>query len=746
MAQRIANAGEAVYEHVGGLMGWRTRQVVEVMLLDNTDDGNGNAIPVPYNTIHLWIAAPEDLSELGEYDDYLQQLITHEFTHIDHMDNITGLPALVNAILGKIYPPNAAQPRWILEGIAVYSETRNTGGGRLRSSYWNMFMRADALNDQFNSLDQLSSEGPDRWPYGDMYYLYGSFFIDYITRRFGEQALAQISSYYGGQLIPAGINRAVQRATGSTYEQLYPQFLADLRERFTAERVAVEARGLREGEQITHQGELLRYPRFLPDGHTVAYQASDGMTHTMFRTIDVGAVGGPIARPINSDWSEATSGWGLSPDGTRMVLSDTGFFRDIYFYRDLYERRTELTARGGLITHDNHAISDGLRAEYPDISPDDDHIAFTSQHRGTSTLFEMSSTDHISHQLLRVREYEQVYTPRYSPDGREIVFSQWQRGGYRDIRILDRASGAVRDITHDRAVDYEPIFSPDGRYVVWSSDRTGIANIYAMELATGTIRQVTNVLYGAYMPTLSPDGNTLVYVGYGPRGWDLYRMPFNPALWIDPGAERAYGTPWIETPPVASHVEPYSPLRTLLPHAFSLQLTNDGFGEQIGMITQGTDITGIHSYRALLSLGCVRGDPSFDLQYTYSGLWPTLSLHLYRSVTLARWNVGVWSPSYPQDLWGGSAALSVSFPSLFTSNSVAFDYEAQFVGILGRLPTDQFFDPSELATYPPFRGWVAGVRASWSFSQAFRYGQSISLQEGYGAVVSVHATDPAREQ
>ena len=51
-----------------------------------------------------------------------------------HVDNISGIPALMNAVLGKTSAPNQVQPRWVLEGLAVALETEHTGGGRLRSS------------------------------------------------------------------------------------------------------------------------------------------------------------------------------------------------------------------------------------------------------------------------------------------------------------------------------------------------------------------------------------------------------------------------------------------------------------------------------------------------------------------------------------------------------------------------------------------------------------------------------------
>ena len=78
-------------------------------------------------------------------------------------------------------------------------------------------------------------------------------------------------------------------------------------------------------------------------------------------------------------------------------------------------------------------------------------------------------------------------------------------------------------------MDMDPRFTPDGRFVVFASDRTGIANIFAYELATKRLFQVTNVLSGAYQPAISPDGRRLVFTGFTSDGFDLWTMPFDPA-------------------------------------------------------------------------------------------------------------------------------------------------------------------------------------------------------------------------
>ncbi|HEY8039948.1 MAG TPA: hypothetical protein VIF15_09155, partial [Polyangiaceae bacterium] len=142
VAQHVATLAEAIYDRLSPAVGWAPGSLTEILLTDQTDSANGSASALPYNVVNLNVTAPDDMSPLGDVDDWYLELLTHEYTHILHTDHIEGIPALINRILGKTLAPNQLQPHWLLEGLAVFEESTYTSGGRLRSSMWNMWMRA----------------------------------------------------------------------------------------------------------------------------------------------------------------------------------------------------------------------------------------------------------------------------------------------------------------------------------------------------------------------------------------------------------------------------------------------------------------------------------------------------------------------------------------------------------------------------------------------------------------------------
>jgi Tol biopolymer transport system component len=71
------------------------------------------------------------------------------------------------------------------------------------------------------------------------------------------------------------------------------------------------------------------------------------------------------------------------------------------------------------------------------------------------------------------------------------VFDALEAGSsQRDIYWMT-VGGTPEKLIESDADDIQPRFSPDGRYIVFSSDRSGNWDVYIYEIATGTYYQVT---------------------------------------------------------------------------------------------------------------------------------------------------------------------------------------------------------------------------------------------------------------
>jgi hypothetical protein len=760
VARHVATLVESIYARLVPAVGWAPSERTEIALTDQTDYANGSATALPYNAIQLFVTAPDDMSPLGDVDDWYLELVTHEYTHILHTDHIEGIPALVNRILGKTLAPNQVNPRWMLEGLAVFEESARTSGGRLRSSMWNMWMRADVLEHNEAPLDVFSNT-PRRWPQGNIWYLYGSFFMQWIAETYGEQAIRGMIDDYARQIIPYAINRSIRRVTGRTFEDLYVAWMDSLERSFDAQARAIRARGIRDGVRVTHTGNTVDHPRWIPanawSGHAgeLAVYIDDGHTLGGYWALplvrdDKGRVTG--SRERSRDLLIRMNGpGGLSfmPDGAA-VFSTQDIHDNLFLFDDLFELPTQRKSPSGL-EGARVRWSDGWRALDPSVSPDGRRVVFTSNHRGTTRLMIADVVPSAStageHAVANARalaageEFDQAYTPRWAPDNRHVAYSSWARGGYRDVRIVDTFDGSVLDVTHDRAIDGDPAFSPDGRWLFFHSDRTGVMNVYAYEIATGQLRQVTNVVNGAYQPEPSPDGRSLAYLGYTHDGYDIFVMPLDPANWLDPLPYEETRPPAPPEPPTIPVVyKAYDPWLTMQPRAYSVQITPGLFGEESIVTVTGSDIAGQHGFTANLTTEWERPEIEGGISYTYSRLPFDVNASVYRQIAPSSYNLGSHTLPWVQTTVGASTGISYSIPRAFDAQSFGLQYS--FSSITGKLQTPpSALNPYDTPSYPT-RGLLGSLHLGWAYSNATGFLWSVGNEQGFDVSASVDLSEP----
>jgi Tol biopolymer transport system component len=98
-----------------------------------------------------------------------------------------------------------------------------------------------------------------------------------------------------------------------------------------------------------------------------------------------------------------------------------------------------------------------------------------------------------------------------SPGGQQIVFDLMG-----DLYLLPIAGGVAKRITSGPAIDTQPRFSPDGRRIVFLSDRSGTYNVWTCEVTGDALHQVTHsaptrrYLREFIQPQWTPDGRAIL--------------------------------------------------------------------------------------------------------------------------------------------------------------------------------------------------------------------------------------------
>ena len=131
----------------------------------------------------------------------------------------------------------------------------------------------------------------------------------------------------------------------------------------------------------------------------------------------------------------------------------------------------------------------------PDLSKDGKLLTFLSNRSGKAMIYlaDPSGKEKSVKRIGFVGQFNA--TPRFSPEGSEIVFSSWMDNSF-DIFKIKKDGSQIYRLTKNFGSNEEPSFSPDGEFIAFSSlklkrRRRSVQNIYIMDSDGGIRGQIT---------------------------------------------------------------------------------------------------------------------------------------------------------------------------------------------------------------------------------------------------------------
>ncbi|MCX7785689.1 MAG: hypothetical protein N2201_05625 [candidate division WOR-3 bacterium] len=615
LAKKVAWYCEDVHKRLSLFMRWKPKGKTNVVLSDFYDYVSGWATPFPNNLIFLSPTFPKDM--LVNYNDWLEYLITHEYAHILHMDMALGLPRLLRKIFGRIVLPNVAMPLFFHEGFSVFNETKFTGKGRCQSTYHKMQLRTAVLEKNLFPVDKCVTYELAQFPGGETPYLYGGEFYAYLAQRYGKEKLVDYSRKHSSGL-PLFINIRAKQVFGKSIYALWRDWQKEIINEYQTEIESILQNPLTPSTKLTNEGFYLDSPVFSRDGNEIYYLSQNSHEFPAIKVLDLTEnktktlLKKIISSPLN-----------ISQDGTKLIFSIREVYKNYYIYDDicLYDLTTKKLKR----------ITNGLRASDPDLSLEGNKIIFVGNELGQTNLFLMDLENQEKIPLTHSDGNMQYANPRFSPDGKKICVAIWQQGGFEDLYLFNLETGWLTPITQDQALDIHPCWSSDGEYLLFSSDRNGVFNIYAYYLKQSRTYQITNVLTGAFRPTLSPDNKRLAFLLYSANGYNIHIMDINLdsiSLITTNIAPLGSLENDIQPDTIQATLYYYSPFPSVLPQ-FWLPIAQYYNSWSIGALTYGADALLQHSYLIQGFYNLQDKKPSIYLDYIFDRYQPTIQISGY---------------------------------------------------------------------------------------------------------------------
>lgn len=528
----------------------------EVVVLDD-DRGGGFAFP-NFNMVAIW-ANDMDFNLRGTHD-WLEDVVTHEYAHIvsiwssfklppwmvytqgghfSHPNNLSEVgradkegnrkrisfrTEVLHVFPGDILPP------WFFEGIAQFESSRH--GSDRWDTHRDMILRTLTMSNTLLSWDHMAvftGKGDDY----EKTYNHGFSMVRYITETYGYEAVVSILRE-SSKFFRLNFDRSIKEVLGISARELYRDWQRWLEKRYNKQVKEIGEQVY--GRKINKEGYDNRWPRFSPDENEIYFVSNAKNDYSLrgfysYSLLDTVEDDKRIKReplPVKDFYSIHDSSGLIAFSSTKSPKSTLPFNEGGVRVRDVFidtlppEKKTfrfpwqkterQVTQKASLFA--------------AAFSPTGDRLAAT-HHRHDRYYLCITDTTGVNLRVVypdttdTIVNIQTIYSLDWSPDGSRIAMSYIDRNN-RKVGIYDTTSGeftVVCDTKHD---ERDPRFNDGGTRLYFSSDRTGIFNIYRLDFEEPKLERLTNVSGGAFAPDVSAGEDKLVYVNYDKDGYGIY--------------------------------------------------------------------------------------------------------------------------------------------------------------------------------------------------------------------------------
>jgi hypothetical protein len=511
------------------------------VLVSNDATSGGWALALQ-NTIAIWV---NDMDwNMRGTPNWLENVIAHEYAHIVSISASYKMPAWMPYVQAGSFShsnksgrvsamhifPSEVLPPWFFEGIAQY-ESLLQGGDRW-DSHRDMILRTLTRSDSLLSWDDMSVFN-GRFDNFEKAYNHGFLLVKYIAETYGEESIRMIlrESARFGRLV---FDNSIKAVLGITGRDLYAEWTGHLQNSYGEK--LTDLGDTTQAKCLTKDGFNNFNPRFSHDEMRILF-TSNGKSDSFRRTLHSYNRNDTLEeeKRIRLEMPLVRGAYTLHPTEDRLLYSSLKFPKKVS-YQFKYENPVwdlftyPLTADSAKVKFKKKELNRITTLENwtsGAFSPTGEKLAAARLINDHAYLAIGDSSGENFHLVypapedsLRMRA---IYSVDWSGDDRYIALSYLDRD-YRKVglySLIDSTFHVISDTTCDSR---DPRFSRDGKNLYFSSDQTGIFNIYKLELATGDLSRITNVSSGAFTPDISKDENELVYSAYTGDGYKVFLL------------------------------------------------------------------------------------------------------------------------------------------------------------------------------------------------------------------------------
>ncbi len=652
-AREGAIVAETIYPKITSLYDLEPATKTHLVFIDTDDFSNGAAYYYD-NKIFIW-ASPLDYALRGSHR-WLQNVITHEFTHIVSIQKAmkagVKIPGAYLQIMGyeqykrkdvlygfpnKLisYPlPGAIVPPWLAEGVSQYMY--DGADWDIWDSHRDMILRDRVLHDNLLSFDAMNTFGKSGIG-NESVYNSGYALSRYIAVKYGSDSFRKIMEAMSNPF-QFSINSALKKSIGISGDELYRDFKTTLEARYEILTTSAKENNVK-GKIIVGEGTTNIFPVWHPDGKSFAYLSNKRNDYFGQTELYVFNVADSSEKLIASGVSSAPC-W--HPDGKHLYYSrrperpnkhGSRFF-DIFEYNMVTEEETRLTK--------------DTRGFAPVYISKDSTIAFLGTWDGGQNIHLLDLSDYQLYQLTDFEDHRMIHSLAYDEGNNRLLFD-YTNHHFRNIGYYSFEDTTLGDFVAEPMWDERDITISNGK-VFYSDDRTGIYNLYTIAEDQQSQGFITNVLGGAFMPSISNEGKIL-YSHYQNGSYNIalldsikvideIKVGYSPSYYLR-NESLSLPITELDTTPAISYTDQFANMFIMPKLMFDYGTIKPGFYFYSSEIINRLNIFGGASVNEIKDL-------DLFFLFEFNQFYPTLFLEMFY-ITRNLKEANTYSDAYPLD-------------------------------------------------------------------------------------------------
>ncbi|MDR2938233.1 MAG: hypothetical protein LBU92_04765 [Prevotellaceae bacterium] len=518
-----------VYAPVSASLNYQPRRI-PVILHPYNLRSNGMVVWTP-SRMEVIATAPST----GYAQPWLEQLALHELRHVVQTDMMNrGFTRALYYLLGEqaVALPSALIKPWLFEGDAVATETAMSRTGRGRMASFSMGLRTIALSSpkKYSYDKYLLGSYKDYIP---NHYEYGYHLVAYGRHRYGADLWAKIFRYTGSYpflLFPQSI--ATKKYTGKNPKALHEEAKAFVDSLWQAQQPQkIDKATPLVKEKNSRRKQFVSYETLaaLPNGEVMAERQTLTRTSMLVRILPDGsekkvAMLGSLSSSLqrggsNVYWTE------YSPD----LRWEQRNYSELWRYNAKRGRKQRLTHR---TSYFSPAVSENMQV-----------AVCEKLMSGEQAIILLDSNFQKLREVARLELGESVHSLAWLDNEHLAVLHIAAQGMSIDlVNVGTKKMETLLPYTH---ANISGLFA-QGEKIFFSSDYSGIDNIYALDVRSKTVHKLTASAYGAGSARLSSKGQQLLYADYSLRGAKPVALSVDSLLWQKTSFDTPYTFPLAE--------------------------------------------------------------------------------------------------------------------------------------------------------------------------------------------------------